>query len=169
MYVPSDDRKKTSAGKYVTALQAYEMWKAAPDKVSIIDVRTPEEYVYIGHPRMAINIPWQVWTGKYDAEKKDVVLDKNPNFVTEIQKRYKPEDTLLITCRSGHRSAPSCEALIQAGFKNVYNVIDGFEGDKVSDPESSYNGLRMKNGWRNSGLPWTYDTDINLMPNLIKK
>ena len=167
--VPSDDRKKTSAGKYVTALQAFEMWKAAPEEVFIIDVRTPEEYVYIGHPRMAINIPWQVWTGKYDPEKKDVVLDKNPDFVTEIQKRYKPEDTLLIMCRSGHRSAPSCEAIIKTGFENVYHVIDGFEGDKVSDPENSFNGMRMKNGWRNSGLPWTYDTDMNLIPSLIKK
>jgi rhodanese-related sulfurtransferase len=167
--VPSDERKKISTGKYLTALQAYEMWKATPDKVSIIDVRTPEEYVYVGHPRMAINIPWQVWTGKYDTDKKDVVLDKNPNFVTETQKRYKPDDTLAIMCRSGHRSAPSCEALIQAGFKNVYNVIDGFEGDKVSDPESSYKGLRMKNGWRNSGCPWTYDTEASLMPSLSSK
>jgi rhodanese-related sulfurtransferase len=145
------------------------MWKTTPEKVFIVDVRTPEEYVFIGHPRMAINIPWQVWTGKYDTEKKKVVLDKNPDFVSEIQKRYKPEDTLLITCRSGHRGAPAAEALIKAGFKNVYNVIDGFEGDKVSDPESSFNGWRMKNGWRNSGIPWTYNIDINLMPNLIKK
>lgn len=167
--VPSDERKKISTGKYVTASQAFEMWKATPEKVFIIDVRTPEEYVYIGHPEMAINIPWQVWTGKYDNEKKDVVLDKTPDFVAEIQKRYKPEDTLLIICRSGHRSAPSAEALIKAGFKNVYNVTDGFEGDKVSDTESVFTGKRMKNGWRNSGLPWTYDTDINLMPSLMKK
>jgi rhodanese-related sulfurtransferase len=89
--------------------------------------------------------------------------------VAEVQKRHKPDDTLLIMCRSGHRGAPASEALIKAGFKNVYNVIDGFEGDKVSDTESSYNGLRMKNGWKNSGAPWTYNIDINLMPSLNNK
>lgn len=33
--------KQTTLGLYVTAAQAYEMWKAAPDAVKIIDVRTP--------------------------------------------------------------------------------------------------------------------------------
>ena len=37
---------------YVTAAQAYEIWKAAPDKVKVIDVRTPEEYAFVGHPEM---------------------------------------------------------------------------------------------------------------------
>ena len=48
-------------------------------------------------------------------------------------------------------------ALAKAGFTNVYNIIDGMEGDMVDDPESTYFGKRMKNGWKNSGLPWTYD------------
>ncbi|MCP3896128.1 MAG: hypothetical protein GY706_16090 [Bacteroides sp.] len=33
------------------------------------------------------------------------------------------------------------------------------EGDKVNDPESVFDGKRMKNGWKNSGLPWVYDID----------
>ncbi len=49
--------KQTTLGLYVTAAQAYEKWKAAPDKVKVIDVRTPEEYAFIGHPEMAWNIP----------------------------------------------------------------------------------------------------------------
>jgi rhodanese-related sulfurtransferase len=48
-------------------------------------------------------------------------------------------------------------ALAQAGFKNVYNITDGFEGDSVKDPGSVFKGQRMVNGWRNSGLPWTYE------------
>ncbi len=35
--------KQTTLGLYVTAAQAYEMWKAAPETVKVIDVRTPEE------------------------------------------------------------------------------------------------------------------------------
>jgi hypothetical protein len=44
----------------------------------------------------------------------------------------------------------------------VHNIIDGFEGDKVKDPESGYHGKRMKNGWKNSA-PWTYDLDPALV------
>jgi hypothetical protein len=35
--------KQTVLGLYVTAKEAYEMWKAEPEKVMILDVRTPEE------------------------------------------------------------------------------------------------------------------------------
>ena len=38
--------KKTALGLYVTAKQAYAKWKAEPDKVETIDVRTPEEYLF---------------------------------------------------------------------------------------------------------------------------
>jgi len=54
---PQDQRKHTSFGKYVTAVEAYELWKKDPGKVNIVDVRTPEEYVFLGHPAMAANVP----------------------------------------------------------------------------------------------------------------
>ena len=57
-----------------------------------------------------------------------------------------------MTCRSGGRSALAVNALAKAGFTNVYNIIDGFEGDKVAEEGSLYLGKRMKNGWKNSGL-----------------
>ena len=46
---------------------------------------------------------------------------------------------------------------------NVYNIIDGFEGDKVAEEGSLYLGKRLKNGWKNSGSPWTYDGDPDLL------
>lgn len=36
-------------------------------------------------------------------------------------------------------------------------TIDGMEGDTMEDPRSVFQGLRLKNGWKNSGLPGTYD------------
>ena len=33
--------KQTTLGLYVTAAEAYEKWKASPDKVMVLDVRTP--------------------------------------------------------------------------------------------------------------------------------
>jgi hypothetical protein len=49
--------KRTSLGLYVTATDAYEKWKADPENVKIIDVRTPEEFRMIGFPEMAERIP----------------------------------------------------------------------------------------------------------------
>ena len=51
------EKKQTSLGLYVTAQEAYAMWKAEPKRVNILDVRTPEEYIFVGHPDMARNIP----------------------------------------------------------------------------------------------------------------
>ena len=36
------------------------------------------------------------------------------------------------------------EELAKAGFTKMYNIIDGFEGDTVDDPESVFHGKRMK-------------------------
>jgi rhodanese-related sulfurtransferase len=43
--------------------------------------------------------------------------------------------------------------LAQAGFKNAYTVVDGFEGDREKDPASQNYGKRTVNGWKNAGLP----------------
>ena len=40
--------------------------------------------------------------------------------------------------------------LAAAGIKDAYSVIDGVEGDKVTDPDSVFVGKRVKNGWKNS-------------------
>ncbi|MGB5310666.1 MAG: hypothetical protein WBN38_01260, partial [Polyangiales bacterium] len=49
--------KQTTLGFYVTAKEAYEKWKAAPKKATVLDVRTPEEVLFVGHAAMAWNIP----------------------------------------------------------------------------------------------------------------
>ena len=38
--------KQTSLGLYVTSKEAYEMWKANPEMVKVLDVRMVEEYVF---------------------------------------------------------------------------------------------------------------------------
>jgi rhodanese-related sulfurtransferase len=150
--------KQTTLGLYVTAAQAYEKWKAAPDKVKVIDVRTPEEYAFIGHPEMAWNIPFAFVTYQRKGGKTEYGPKLNPDFVAEVKTIAGPTDTLLLTCRSGDRSARAVDKLAAAGFNNVYTIIDGFEGDKVTDPESVFYGKRMRNGWKNSA-PWVYDID----------
>ena len=42
-------------------------------------------------------------------------------------------------------------------------ITDGMEGDLVNDPNSVFNGQRMVNGWKNSGLRGHYDVDPKRM------
>ncbi len=155
--------KQTCLGLYVSAQEAYGMWKADPVRVSVIDVRTPEEYVFVGHPEMARNVSCFFVKHQWDAARNEFVLVKNPDFIPRMKSLFMPADLLLVMCRSGVRSALAVNLLARAGFVNVYTIIDGMEGDKVNDPGSPDHGKRMKNGWKNSGLPWTYDVNPALM------
>lgn len=150
--------KQTTPGLYVTAAQAYEKLKAAPDKIKLIDVRLPEEHAFIGHPEGAWNIPFAFVAYQVKGGKFEYSVKLNADFVAEVKTIAGPADTLLLMCRSGDRSAMAVNALAKAGFKNAYNIIDGFEGDKVTDPGSVFFGKRMRNGWKNSA-PWVYTID----------
>ena len=152
------ERKQTTLGLYVTAAQAYEMWKAAPDQVKVIDVRTPEEYAFVGHPEMAWNIPLAFVTYQRKDGKTAYDVKWNADFVTEVKGIAGPTDILLVTCRSGDRSSMAVDKLAAGGFTNAYTIVDGVEGDKVEDPGSVFVGKRMRNGWKNSA-PWVYGFD----------
>ena len=106
---------------------------------------------------MAWKIPVGVQTYEWDAGKGQFPMKLLPHFVSRVSEVAKPDDTILVTCRSGGRSAIAANLLAKAGFKRVYNIIDGVEGDVVNDPASVFLGQRLKNGWKNSGCPWTYN------------
>jgi rhodanese-related sulfurtransferase len=150
--------KQTTLKLYVTSSQAYEMWKEDPEKVKIIDVRTPEEFAFVGHAEMAWNVPLAFVTYKREEGKTKHAVQWNPDFVDEVKKLAGPDDTLLLTCRSGDRGAMAVNQLAVAGFTNAFNIIDGVEGDKVDDQGSVFHGKRMRNGWKNSA-PWVYGYD----------
>ena len=156
------EEKLTSLGLYVTAREAYEIWKADPERIRVLDVRTFEEYVLIGHSEMAANVPLAFPTYKWDVNKGNYSIVVNTDFIAHVKERFTPDDTILVMCRSGGRSAMAVNALAKSGFTQVHNIIDGFEGDKVEDPESVYHGKRMRNGWKNSA-PWTFRLDPKLV------
>jgi rhodanese-related sulfurtransferase len=156
-------QKQTVLGLYVTAKEAYQMWLAEKNKIKILDVRTPEEYIFVGHAPMAHNIPFQLINYKMAVRNKGPLMQANPNFITEVSRKFKTSDTILVICRSGTRSADAVNAMAAAGFKTVYSVTDGFEGDRIKDPSSSNYGKRLKNGWKKATLPWT----DQLKPELI--
>ncbi len=71
----------------------------------------------------------------------------------------------MLLCRNAQRTIAGCTAAIDDGFKEdeVFNVLGGFEGDKVKDKNSPFAGKRMVGSWRLENLPWTYKMDSKLM------
>ena len=131
----------------VTPPEAWDTLENDPQAV-LLDVRSRVEFEYVGHPPGAINIPWKdapAW--QIDAAFVDKVRSALAEGYPETQQC---EDlTLLMLCRSGARSRSAGEALLEQGFTRVYNVAEGFEGDR--DGNSHRNTI---NGWRVHGLPW---------------
>ncbi|KVE23914.1 rhodanese [Burkholderia singularis] len=106
----------------------------------LVDVRTAEERAFVGHVPDSLHVPWATGTS----------LTRNPRFVRELEAKAGGKDTVvLLLCRSGNRSAQAAEAAAKAGFSQVFNVLEGFEGDLDG---AGHRGAI--NGWRLHGLPW---------------
>ena len=82
------EEKLTSLGLYVTALEAYEMWQADPERIKVLDVRTFEEYVLIGHAEMAANVPLAFPTYNWDAGKGNYSVVGNKDFIAHVKERF---------------------------------------------------------------------------------
>lgn len=121
----------------VTPQIAWELFNSG--EAVIVDVRTQEERVFVGHVPGTLHVPWM--TG--------VSLSRNPRFVKELGAKVGKEEIVLLLCRSGKRSAAAAEAAAKAGLQNVFNIAEGFEGDLDADERRG-----SFNGWRFAGLPW---------------
>jgi rhodanese-related sulfurtransferase len=117
----------------------------------LVDVRSVAEYYLVGHPVQAYNIPLTFWS----ETRQD--FERNGNFVQDLQERFRTSDVLVFICRSGGRSQRAAEEAQKAGFTEVYSVDEGFEGEKDEK------GLRTVGGWKNRGLPSTYDINPDLI------
>ena len=106
----------------------------------LVDVRSGEERKFVGHVPESLHVAWATGTA----------LTRNPRFVRELEAKVAKDEVVLLLCRSGKRSALAAEAATKAGFSQVYNVLEGFEGDKDA---AGHRGT--KGGWRFAGLPWT--------------
>jgi rhodanese-related sulfurtransferase len=156
--------KQQHSGIDIKPREAFSLIEKTPGHVFIVDVRTRFEYQDIGHAEGSYNIPLLF----FSREVGDKGYKKlwNNNFCHDLKARFKPEsDSLLMICRSGERSTIAVHDAIECGFKKekVYNILGGFEGDKVHEDTSPFYGKRMVGGWRLEGLPWTYKMVPELM------
>jgi rhodanese-related sulfurtransferase len=106
----------------------------------MIDVRTRMEHGFVGHPPGAVPIPWKEFPD----------WQVNPDFVEEVRKVAPDYNTpLFLLCRSGQRSLDAAKALEAAGYTQLFNIAEGFEGPLDADKHRG-----MLGGWRFQGLPW---------------
>ncbi len=150
------EKKRTTLGLYLGVKEAYDMTQK--EKVLFVDVRTREEVNFLGMPTTAdANIPYMEIDPMYTWNDKSQSFKLLPNseFETLVASRIEAKglnknSPIILMCRSGDRSALAANLLAKAGYTKVYSVVDGFEGDMSKE------GLRNVNGWKNSGLPWSY-------------
>ena len=91
---------------------------------------------------------------QYTLDHPDAVLidcrsEKEFLFVGQVKKISSVHRPVVLICRSGNRSVDAGHALEAAGFSEVYNVLEGFEGHLDDDHHRGIEG-----GWRKEGLPW---------------
>jgi rhodanese-related sulfurtransferase len=94
--------KETSSDK------GFEMLKSDKN-IIVLDVRTADEF-NSGHIKGAINIDVKL----PDAFEKIDKLDHNSKYI--------------VHCRTNHRSKVAVDHMLQSGFKDVYQMMDGMNG-----------------------------------------
>lgn len=95
-------------GSSIDSKEAYRLIKADAN-IAILDVRTAKEFAD-GHVAGAVNID----VNQTDFAQKIDQLDRSKTYI--------------VYCRLGIRSRKAVGIMSAKGFKNLYNVSDGFAG-----------------------------------------
>ena len=130
--------KKLGLG-YAGALLPAEAHKLMQAGAKLVDVRTKPELQYVGKIPGSLAVEWQTYPGSRE----------NPEFLAELAAAVPKDQPVMFICRSGARSHSAADAATRAGWREAYNVLEGFEGDKDAAQHRNSVG-----GWRKAGLPW---------------
>ena len=138
----ADTRRIEMELPYAGAVTPLEAWTLVSQRrARLVDVRTPAEFKFVGAVPDSVNVEWR---------GADVL--PSAMFVSTLHQIARKPEPVLLLCRSGVRSHSAARAAAAAGFTRVYNVLEGFEGQR------SHSGHRGEiDGWRRHGLPWTQD------------
>jgi rhodanese-related sulfurtransferase len=127
--------------KHLTPREAHAFVQSTPQTL-FVDVRMEIEYLYVGHPPGVLHLAW------YEYPE---MTPQPARFVAQIEREAQGDKSrpIVLICRSGKRTVDAGLALEAAGFTNVVNVLEGFEGDLDHNDQRGH-----LNGWRHAGLPW---------------
>jgi rhodanese-related sulfurtransferase len=138
--LPAEYRGRMDTAQELTPIKAWEL--ASKGQAIIVDVRSDEEFKFVGHVPNSVLIPWA----------KGLDLQRNPEFPEALKAKVPLNKPVLFLCRSGKRSLLAVETAKKLGYQDAFSIYGGFEGEKDE------NGHRGKfDGWRFHALPWTQD------------
>ena len=131
----------------ISASQWWEFLQQKDSNMYLIDTRSPEEWKETGIADLSstnketLLISWNFFTP---------YIHHNDDFLKQVNQTVPNKEAhLFFICKSGGRSAQAANAAAKDGYKNCYNVIDGFVGNSFDE---NLNDLNL-NGWINSKLP----------------
>jgi len=126
----------------LTPQEAYQLLQL-DSRTKLVDVRTDAERAWVGQVTLPasqhVAIEWTRWPGGA----------VNCAFVDQLCDVAAKDDVLLFLCRSGVRSRHAATMATQQGFRNAFDILEGFEGDK-----DGAGHRKQLAGWCKAGLPW---------------
>jgi rhodanese-related sulfurtransferase len=114
----------------VTPEEAWQLFSTGA--AQLVDVRTERELKTVGYVLNAQHIEWL----------QGFNMIPNRSFLSDLAAIADQSAVVLLLCRSGKRSVAAAEAATAAGFQQVFNILEGFEGDG-----------RSGQGWLEHDLP----------------
>ena len=136
-------RALTNNRAYVGELlpqEAFLMMLQDKETTILVDVRTQAELELVGRVPDAVHIEWAFYPG----------MVVNADFSKQLQTQINPSKTIIFMCRTGGRSHNAAVVAQQLGYNNVYNMLEGFEGESNAMKQRT-----LINGWKHANLPWT--------------
>ena len=163
------EEQKTKLEMYLSPKQAADFVAKNKDKVLFLDVRTRAEPLFVGMATAVdalvpyVEFPEFHAEWGWDENRAAYKYEPFNDFAPEVARRLKAKgltknDPIVLMCRSGDRSSRAANLLADLGYTRVYSVVGGFEG-----PLNEKTGRRDIGGWKNTGLPWSYELDKNKM------
>lgn len=124
----------------VTPAEAYELIISQDSNAVLVDVRSRAELELVGRVPVASHVEWAFYPG----------MVANPEFAAQLQAQVDQSRTVIFMCRTGGRSHNAALLAQQLGYSQVYNMLEGFEGEANEHKQRT-----LINGWKHAGLPWT--------------
>jgi rhodanese-related sulfurtransferase len=156
----------------ISPQEAFER-ASAEANVYILDVRSGQEWKWVGHPgpngradsngkglsyNSGANLVGKVINIAYKVDDGVGGLDDNLSFDTDVGEQFTTDDIVLTLCRSGVRALAAAQELGGLGY-TTYRIEHGFQGDRNDEmkpgPDTLY---RDVNGWVNNKLPYNGDS-----------
>lgn len=137
----------------IDPMEVFKIIKSDQNSV-IVDVRTVEEFNFAGYIDLSqlkdsgnqlLMLPLKLYPEmNYNQKFQETLEGFLKNYFSSPS-----EVKIFFICKTGGRSKEAATYFSNLGYKNCYNINNGFEGDL-----NEQNQRGKINGWKASNLPW---------------